>query len=86
MITLFNRKELLITYDRQRHNDACTVLDSNKIPYKVATKDLASPSPFGSSRARIGSFGIDLSSSCEYKIYVNKDDHERAAYLLKTNL
>jgi hypothetical protein len=41
----------------------------------------ASPASAGS-RARVGTFGNDLSKMYEYIIYVKKSDAEKAAYLI----
>lgn len=87
MVTIFNRKELFITYDMQKQSEVRTILENNDIDHKVAVKNIASPSPFSSgSRARTGSLGNELNSSYEYKIYVKKADYDKAAHLLKTTL
>ena len=83
MITIFNRKELLITYDMKRQAEFRNVLSANGIDYKVKTINLQSASVIGSSRARTGSYGINQNNSCEYKIYVHKKDYENALKLIK---
>ena len=83
MISLFNRAELLITYDLDRLNRARSALAAAGIDYQYRTKDLASPSVFDSgSRSRTGSFGMDRNACVEYKLYVRKDDLARAQSLL----
>lgn len=85
MITVFNRKELFLTYDMQRQSEIRTLLQGHNIEYRVKVKNLLSPSPFsGSSRARTGTFGVDLTKTYEYKIYVKKSDYERAKYLMNS--
>ena len=39
MITVFNRKELLITYDTKKQSDVRTMLRDHKIPYDVKVKN-----------------------------------------------
>ena len=84
MITIFNRKELLITYDMQKQSEVRTILRNHKIKYDVKVKNLLSPSPMDAgSRTHAGSYGIDLTKSYEYKIYVKKADYERGIKLIK---
>lgn len=45
MITIFNRKELLITYGIQKQSKVRTVLQNNGIKYIVKVLNLRSPSP-----------------------------------------
>ena len=85
MITVFNRKELLMTYDMQRQSEIRNILRSQNIEYHVKVKNLLNPSPFSSNpRARTGSFGINLTKTYEYKIYVKKSDYEQAKYLINS--
>ena len=84
MITMLNRKELLITYDMNKQSEVRTILQNHKIEYNVKVKNLLSPTPVSAgSRAHAGSLGVDLSKSYEYKIYVKKSDYERAISLMK---
>ena len=83
MITLFNRKELLITMDMTKLTRVKEVLTSNQIDYKIKTSNLQSASLMGSSRSRTGSFGINQRYSYEYRIYTHKNDHERASHLIR---
>ena len=83
MVTVFNRKELLLTMDMKRQWEVRDILAAGGIQYTVKTTDLQSASVLGSSRARTGSFGVDRSFSYEYKIYVRKKDYEAALALIK---
>ena len=84
MISIFNRKELLITYDMKKQSDVRTILQNHKIEYNVKVKNLLSPSPLSTNgRTRIGSQGIDITKSYEYKIYVKKADYERAVKIIR---
>ena len=78
MITIFNRKELLITMDMARQGSVRDILSANGIDYTVRVID-----PNAHSRARYGSFGIDSDQSYEYKIYVHKKDYEYALKLIR---
>lgn len=83
MITIFNRKELLITMDTGRRSAVCDVLSANGINYTIKVINLQGASVFENKRGRYGSFGINQNYSYEYKIYVHKKDYERACYLIK---
>ena len=84
MITLFNRKEILITYDMKQQSDVRTILRAHGIEYEVKVKNLLSPSPFHTSgRTYLASHGADLTKSYEYKIFVKRSDYEMAAVILK---
>lgn len=82
MLTIFNRKELIITMDLNRQADIRNILSANKIDYSVKTTNLQSASAVGSRRGRVGSFGVDSRFSYEYKIYVHKQDYEKAKHLI----
>lgn len=83
MITIFNRKELLITYDMKRQGEVRLILQNHNIPYSVKVKNLQSPSPLcANTRTHTGTLGMDLMKSYEYKIYVKKVDYEKAIMLI----
>ena len=83
MIHLFNRAEVLITYDLARFNEARDALASAGIDYRFRTKDLTSPSVFsGGSRSRSGNFAINQAAQVEYKLYVRREDRDRAEHLI----
>ena len=78
-VTLFNCKELFVTYSLKEQARVRDVLSAEDIDYDIKPLNLASPSPMTAGRkAVLGNFGIDQSTSCEYKIYVKKEDFERA--------
>ena len=83
MITIFTRRELLITMDVGRQGNVCQILTANGIKHTVKITNLQSSTAIGSSRARTGSFGINQNYSYEYKIYVHKNDYEDALRLIK---
>ena len=86
MITIFNRKELLITMDVSRQSDIRNVLSANDIDYSIKVTNLQSASVFENKRGRFGTFGVNQNYSYEYKIYVHKKDFERACNLIKDNI
>ena len=78
MLTIFNRAELLITYDLNRFNRVRDALDGAGIDYVYRTKDLTSPTLLeglagGSSRGRTGTLDISHDARVEYKLYVHRD-------------
>ena len=83
MITIFNRKELLITMDMNRQANVRDVLSANGIDYSIKVTNLQSASVIGSNRGRFGSFGINQKHSYEYKIYVRKKDYDNALRLIR---
>ena len=84
MITIFNRKELCITFDFKEQARIRDVLTFNNIDFIIKTINRMSPSPMAaSSRARTGTFGQDTSTMYEYKIYVHKNDYEEAVHLIR---
>ena len=84
MITIFNRKELIITNDMRRQADIRYILEGNGIDYIVRTTNMQTAPMMGGSRGRTGSFQINQNYSYEYKIYVRKKDYERAKHLIRS--
>lgn len=82
MITVFNRRELVVTMDMQRQGRIREVLRNHDIEYFVRTMNLAGPNAM-SGRGASGSFGMNLSQSVEYKIYVKKKEFDKASYLIR---
>ena len=83
MLTIFNRKELIVTIDIHRQAEIRDVLAQNDIDYTVKTKNLQNSGALDSQRGHTGNMGIDQSYSYEYKIYVHKKDYEAARELIK---
>ncbi len=83
MLTIFNRQELIITFDMNRQAEVREILSKNKIKYTIKTTNLQSPTAIGSRRGRTGSFGINQAYSYEYKIYVHKKDYDKAKWLIR---
>lgn len=87
MITMFNRRELLITYDMQKQSEICTLLSNHGIDYDVKVLNINSPSPImAGSRSRTGTLGVNLAKSYEYKIYVKKREYEKAQTLINRHV
>ena len=83
MITIFNRRELLTTYDMAQQAQARAVLDAAGIPYKVRVVDRKNgQAMLAGSRARTGSFGENMAMAYEYTVYVAKEDLELAQLAL----
>ena len=88
MITPFNRAELFLTYDLNRLNQVRYALEGAGVDYTYRAKDLTSPTVLdglfgGSSRGRTGTFGINHEARVEYKLYVRKDELDRARQFLR---
>lgn len=84
MITIFNRKELIITFDLEKQAKIRSLLVANNIKYLVKVVNRSSPSPCAAgTRSRMGNFGENLSHEYEYKIYVHKNDYSEAASIVK---
>ena len=83
MITIFNRKELLVTMDINKQANIRDILSANNISYVIKTTNLQNSQFAGSRRGQIGNFRINQDYSYEYKIYVHKNDYDRALYLIR---
>ena len=83
MITVFNRKELMITTDMKRQSDIRNILANNHINYVIKTTNLQNAPVTGANRGRTGSFGINQNYSYEYKIFVHKKDYDKAKLLIR---
>lgn len=83
MITVFNRKELIITMEMNRQAQVRDILSQNGIDYTVKTTNPETAPILGDRRGYTCSFGINPDYSYEYKIYVHKKDYEKAAALIK---
>ena len=79
MITVFNRKELTVTYDMEEQSRIRALLAGEGIDYSVKTVDRLSASPFSAgSRGRTGTYGQNTGTMIEYIIYVKRAAYERA--------
>ena len=76
MIHLFNRKELLLTTSMERQARVRDVLAANGIPYRVKTSS-------NISRSRGVMPGMRMDMLYQYRIYVKKDDYEKARHLIR---
>lgn len=68
---LWNKKELISTFDLRIYNEAVTKLIDGNIEYQVKT-----------SGGYMDSFGESTDLAVQYRIFVKKDDFEEASYLL----
>ena len=82
MITFFNRKELLMTYDLRKVNDVREILRANRIDYYVKASYPRSPFSAPAGRTRAAYFG-PVRQQEGYTVYVRKADYDRALYLLR---
>ena len=69
MITIFNRKELIITYDTAIQSKVRDILASNNVDYIIKVRN-------------VHPYALNL-RSYEYKIHVHKKDYEHASYLIR---
>ncbi|MBQ8315566.1 MAG: hypothetical protein IJX95_07490 [Lachnospiraceae bacterium] len=84
MITIFNRKELTVTFDLNEQARLRKVLAEDGIDYNVKTVNRLSASPFSTgSRSRTGTYGQNTEVMIEYVIYVKRGDYDRALELIK---
>lgn len=83
MLTVFNRRELLVTFSADEQVRVRDILAGHHIDYQVKTTNPSARAHIGGSgRGRMGSAFVDQSAAYEYQIYVHKDDYERARSLL----
>ena len=76
MIHLFNRKELLLTSSLEHQARVRDLLAANQIPYRVKTSS-------NLSRSRTVLPGMRMDVRYQYRIYVKKEDYEKAKYVLR---
>ena len=81
MITIFNRREVCLTFDVHKLAKVREILSANRIDYKI--KRFNRGGGFGnSSGRRMGNFGINVEYGTEYAVFVKKADFEEAMELL----
>ena len=85
MITVFNRKELIVTMSMDIQAKVRDVLATNNIDYSIKTKNLQAFPWYANSRSRTGSFGINSDYSYEYKIFIRAEDYDIAQVLINQN-
>lgn len=79
MITLFNRKELTVTFDLNEQARLRKLLAEEGIDYSVKTVNRLSASPFSAgSRGRTGTYGQKTEGMIEYIIYVKRAEYDRS--------
>lgn len=82
MITLFNRRELIVTQSMKRQGEIRTLLAQNHIDYRLKTHGQDDSFTRADLRARTGSAGIDPDFQYTYIFYVHKDDYEKAMHII----
>ena len=83
MIHIFNRRELLISYDLRQVNNLRERLRAGRIDCFVKVTGPRSAASIGAGRNRTYSFGHDRGMEC-YTVYIHKTDWEYAMHLLRT--
>ena len=79
MITIFNRKELLVTFSMGEQIRVREILASHDIDYQIKT---VSPYSCGGGRGHSASFGIDSNAAYQYYIYVHSKNYAQAKHLI----
>jgi hypothetical protein len=84
MITIFNRRELTVTFDLNEQARVRTLLAGEGIDYFIKTVNRMSASPISAgSRSRTGTYGQNTEAMIEYIIYVKRADYEKASELMR---
>lgn len=78
MLTIFNRKELIVTFSMERQAQIRKMLSINEIDYTISIVNRNSPSTFINTRMRTGQNALGY----VYIIYVHKDDYELATAII----
>ena len=84
MITVFNRKELLCTFDMKKQAEVRDILWKFDISYEVRVSDRADF--FVGSTMDMNSVSRQPEHQTEYLIYVKKEDYEKAMFLVQRNI
>ena len=74
MVTVFNRKELILTYSMELQAMVRDILSKHDIDYSIST--------MGNLWRTTRGFGFNPVTQTEYKIYVRRKDYEKAVFLL----
>lgn len=82
MITLFNRRQLIITDSMKRQSEIRALLSENDIGYSLKTRGQDDSLTRADVRVRTGSAGIDPEHMYMYTFYVHKDDYEKAQHVI----
>ena len=82
VITIFNRKELTVTFSMEQQANIRDLLAASNIRYYVKVFNTIA---HGSPRGYMGSFGINMDAAYEYTFYVHRDDYEMACAVLAGN-
>ncbi len=85
MLHIFNRRELLMSYDLRQVNDIREILRANRIDCNVKVFYPRTASAIGAGRARTASFGPARNLE-RYTVYVHKADYDHARYLLRKSI
>lgn len=83
MITLFNRRKLMITVDPRERERVQDILEQEGIAYRLQTVTRTNPTAITTERERDGSFGQHQEMVQEFLLYVAKEDFDRAAEALR---
>jgi len=81
VITLFNRRELIITRSMEKQAQVRNMLADENVDYIVRTSGAHGRGVPGR-RAYTGSFGQNAEFDREYRIFVKKEDYDKAKYLI----
>lgn len=84
MITLFNRRELCITFSFEQQADIRARLSSAGIDYRIKTTNYGSGAFIsrGSGTFVSRGLGINTQAAYEYKFYVHKVDLAQAKHII----
>ncbi len=86
MITIFNRKELISTFDSPKQAAIRDLLAGNEIDYKLKVTSRTSTSAYSPGyKSQMQSYGKNINYDTEFTFYVKKSDYGKAAYLLAKN-
>lgn len=83
MITIFNRREVAVTFSMEVQAKIREVLSENNIDYYTKVINRRNKSPLSAS-SMFGSFGENPRLDYEYIIYVYKANYEQAKTLVRS--
>jgi len=84
MVTIFNRKELMTTFDLNEQVRVRNILADYDIDYHIKTINRTSPSPLSAgSSNRTGSLVQNQKIVYEYKVYVKKEDYDKSLFFIR---
>ena len=86
-MNIFNRRQLILTYNLKQVNEIKQILNANGIKFYISTHDRRGDDLLiFRGRGHQGTAFEKMEYECTYKIYVHKSDYEAAVSMVRGEL